>query len=118
MRAKKGQYVRVKEELIKDYETRGYVHNLEGYEVTNLEPAGVFIKEFGYIILHSDYEIIEEPEHVLVTIKTRCTEIMFAPADVINYWVINWAHIVMVLVTQMMKKGWLGGCFVQNVGKR
>ena len=67
MRAKKGQYIRVKEELIKDYETRGYVHNLGGYEVTNLEPAGVFIKEFGYIILHSDYEIVEEPEHVLVT---------------------------------------------------
>ena len=71
MRAKKGQYVRVKEELIKDYETRGYVHNLEGYEVTNLEPAGVFIKEFGYIILHSDYEIVEESEHVLVTIKNK-----------------------------------------------
>ena len=71
MRAKKGQYVRVKEELIKDYETRGYVHNLEGYEVTNIEPAGVFIKEFGYIILHSDYEIVEEPEHVLVTIKNK-----------------------------------------------
>ena len=71
MRAKKGQYVRVKEELIKDYETRGYVDNLGGYEVTSLEPAGVFIKEFGYIILHSDYEIIEEPEHVLVTIKNK-----------------------------------------------
>lgn len=71
MNAKKGHYVRVKEELIKDYETRGYVHNLGGYEVTNLEPSGVFIKEFGYIILHGDYEIIEEPEHVLVTIKNK-----------------------------------------------
>lgn len=71
MRAKKGQRIRVKEELIKDYETRGYVYNLDGYEVTSLEPAGVFIKEFGYIILHGDYEIIEELEHVLVTIKNK-----------------------------------------------
>ena len=71
MRATKGQYIKVKEGVLTDYETRGYVHNLEGYEVTNLEPAGVFIKEFGYIILHGDYEIIEEPEHVLVTIKNK-----------------------------------------------
>lgn len=71
MRAKKGQYIRVKEALIKDYETRGYVDNLEGYEVTNLEPAGVFIKEFGYIILHSDYEIVEELEHVIVKFKNK-----------------------------------------------
>lgn len=58
MRAKKGQYIKVKEELTKDYETRGYVDNLDGYEVTDIEPTGVFIKEFSYIILHGDYEIL------------------------------------------------------------
>ena len=54
----KGNYVRVKKEVITDYETRGYKHNEAGYQVTNAEYAGVFVKEFGYIILHSDYEIV------------------------------------------------------------
>ena len=58
MKAIKGQRIKVKEELTKDYETRGYVDNLDGYEVTSTEPAGVFIKEFSYIILHGDYEIL------------------------------------------------------------
>ena len=58
MRATRGQRIKVKEELTKDYETRGYVDNLDGYEVTDIEHAGVFIKEFSYIILHGDYEIL------------------------------------------------------------
>ena len=58
MLAMKGNYVRVKKEVITDYETRGYKHNEAGYQVTNTEYAGVFVKEFGYIILHSDYEIV------------------------------------------------------------
>ena len=58
MKATRGQRIKVKEELTKDYETRGYVDNLDGYEVTDIEPAGVFIKEFSYIILHGDYEIL------------------------------------------------------------
>lgn len=58
MKATKGQRIKVKEELLKDYEKRGYVDNSDGYEVINLEPAGVFIIEFRYIILHGDYEIL------------------------------------------------------------
>ena len=58
MKAIRGQRIKVKEELTKDYETRGYVDSLDGYKVTDIEPAGVFIKEFSYIILHGDYEIL------------------------------------------------------------
>lgn len=58
MKATKGQRIKVKEELIKDYEIRGYIDNLDGYKVTDTEPAGIFIKEYSYIILHGDYEIL------------------------------------------------------------
>lgn len=58
MKATKGQRIKVKEELLKDYEIRGYVDNPNGYKVINIEPAGVFIIEFRYIILHGDYEIL------------------------------------------------------------
>lgn len=59
MEATRGQFVRVKKELIADYETRGYKHKKSGYKVINIENAGVFVREFGYIILHNDYEIVE-----------------------------------------------------------
>lgn len=75
MYAVKGQFIRIKKDVIANYETRGYVHNEEGYEVINIEHTGVFIREFNYIILHSDYEIVAEPEedteHVLIKIKNR-----------------------------------------------
>lgn len=71
MRATKGQYIRVKESELEEYIRLGYTPNNEGYRVTNVEPVGAFVKEYGRIILHGDYEIIEEPEHVLVQIKNK-----------------------------------------------
>ena len=49
--------------IVKDlefYESRGYINNPCGYKVTAEEHSGVFIKEYGYLILHSDYETVEE----------------------------------------------------------
>ena len=71
MEAIKGQYVKVKEEVLGYYKSKGYIHNEEGYEVTSVEHVGVFIKEYGYIILHSDYEIVEDHEHTLTIIMCK-----------------------------------------------
>lgn len=60
MRAKKGQYIKVKESELDEYIRLGYTPNKKGYRVTNVEPVGAFIKEYGRIILHNDYEIEEE----------------------------------------------------------
>ena len=51
--AKKGDQIRI---------TDDYYGALKGkiFTVKNSEPSGVFIKEYGYIILHSDYEIVKE----------------------------------------------------------
>ena len=56
----KGKYVRIKQECIADYETRGYRHNKAGYKVINEEPVGVYIAEYRYIILRSDLEVVDK----------------------------------------------------------
>ena len=60
MRAKKGQMIRVKESKLEEYIRLGYTPNKKGYRVTSVEPVGAFIKEYSRIILHNDYEIVEE----------------------------------------------------------
>ena len=51
--------IKVKKESLKDYKSRGYIENENGYSVKAKECFGVFIKEFGYIILNSDLEVLE-----------------------------------------------------------
>ena len=36
-----------------------YVNNKNGYKIKSMESFGVFIREFGYIILNGEYEVIE-----------------------------------------------------------
>ena len=50
--------IRVKAAALADYESRGYIDRKEGYQVKAEEHSGVFIKEYGYMILHTDYEVI------------------------------------------------------------
>lgn len=59
MQATKGQMIKVKESKLEVYIKLGYTPNKKGYRVTNVEPVGAFIKEYGRIILHNDYEIVE-----------------------------------------------------------
>ncbi len=51
--------IKVKDEFLKDYESRGYANNKNGYKIKSMESFGVFIREFGYIILNGEYEVIE-----------------------------------------------------------
>ena len=51
--------IRVKKEFLSDYKTKGYVENELGYNVKAKENCGIFVKEFGYIILHGEYEVVE-----------------------------------------------------------
>ena len=60
MQATKGQMIRVKESELEEYIRFGYTPNKKGYRVTSVEPVGAFIKEYSRIILHNDYEIVEE----------------------------------------------------------
>ena len=60
MQATKGQMIKVKESELEEYIRLDYNPNEKGYRVTNVEPVGVFIKEYSRIILHNDYEIVEE----------------------------------------------------------
>ena len=60
MQATKGQMIKVKESMLEEYIRLGYIPNKKGYRVTNVESVGAFIKEYGRIILHNDYEIVEE----------------------------------------------------------
>lgn len=60
MQATKGQMIRVKESELEEYTRLGYTPNKKGYRVTSVEPVGAFIKEYSRIILHNDYEIVEE----------------------------------------------------------
>lgn len=60
MQATKGQMIKVKESKLEVYIKLGYTPNKKGYKVTKIEPVGAFIKEYGRIILHNDYEIVEE----------------------------------------------------------
>lgn len=60
MQATKGQMIRVKESELEEYIRLGYTPNKKGYRVTSVEPVGAFIKEYSRIILHNDYEIVEE----------------------------------------------------------
>ena len=52
--------IKVKDEFLKDYEMRGYINNKNGYKIKSMENYGVFIKEFGYIILNGEYEVVEQ----------------------------------------------------------
>ena len=60
MQATKGQMIRVKESELEEYIRLGYTPNKKGYKVTSVEPVGASIKEYSRIILHNDYEIVEE----------------------------------------------------------
>lgn len=60
MQATKGQMIKVKESELEEYIRLGYTPNKKGYKVISVEPVGAFIKEYGRIILHNDYEIVEE----------------------------------------------------------
>ena len=60
MQATKGQMIKVKESKLEVYIKLGYTPNKRGYRVTNVEPVGAFIKEYSRIILHNDYEIVED----------------------------------------------------------
>jgi len=51
--------IKVKKEFLDDYKTRGYVENKLGYKVKTKENFGVFVKEFVYIILQGEYEVVE-----------------------------------------------------------
>lgn len=48
--------IKVKKEYVEDYKTRGYVENEKGYKIKSMENYGIFIKEFGYIILNGEWE--------------------------------------------------------------
>lgn len=50
--------IKVKSEFLNDYKIRGYVENNNGYKIKSKENMGVFIKEFVYIILEGEYEVI------------------------------------------------------------
>lgn len=45
---------------LEEYTSLGYVDRPEGYEVTGLEPLGVFVKGYRRIILNGDYEVVGE----------------------------------------------------------
>lgn len=51
--------IRIKKEFLEDYKSRGYIENNDGYKLKSKKNCGVFIKEFGYIILNGEWEEIK-----------------------------------------------------------